>query len=83
MNDKHAELDYTTTLGAAVADKSAQWQAEAELNLARHGTAGGKFERQHWANGELMVCPVGGRANQAVPFSRAVAIFRAGWKISR
>ena len=67
----------------AVTRKLTQWQTEAELNFARHGAAGGKFERQHWANGNLMVCPVGGRANQAVSFFRAVAIFRAGWKIRR
>jgi hypothetical protein len=66
-----------------VAAKTNQWANEAELFFARCGKAGQAMHREFWANGEIMVGPVGARCNQMIPLARAFEIFRAGWKIVR
>jgi hypothetical protein len=71
----------TSTLGNAVNAKLDQWASEAELNFARRGREGIKMIRTLWANGETMVGHEGALPNQCVPLSRAIEIFRDGWKI--
>jgi hypothetical protein len=66
-----------------VAAKMDQWANEAELNFARRGKAGEKMHRETWANGMVMVGHAGALCNQMVPLDRAIAIFKAGWKIVR
>ncbi len=58
-----------------------RWALEAELNFARRGKEGVKMHRELWANGKTMVGHEGALANQMVPLERAIAIFRAGWKV--
>lgn len=64
-----------------VASKMSQWGREAELNFARRGKAGETMHRELWANGQVMVGHEGALPNQMVPLSRAIEIYRAGWKI--
>ena len=58
-----------------------RWSVEAELAFAAAGRDGKKMTRRTWANGETMVGWEGCRCNQEVPLERALAIWRAGWKI--
>ena len=58
-----------------------QWSREAELRIASHGQAGGEFATEKWANGRIMVGPVGSLANQCIPAERFEEIKAAGWKI--
>lgn len=72
----------STTMKAAVSSKLSQWAREAELNFARLGSKGVKMHRELWANGMVMVGPEGALANQMIPLDRAIAIFRAGWRVA-
>jgi hypothetical protein len=71
----------TTKFTAMVTAKLGQWASEAELFFAQCGKAGQQMHREVWANGEVMVGPEGARCNQMIPLARAIAIYRAGWKI--
>lgn len=68
-------------LRAMVDAKLDQWASEAELNFARRGRNGEKMHRELWANGAVMVGHEGALGNQMVPLERAIAIYKAGWKI--
>ncbi len=70
-----------STMSRMVAAKAEQWAHEAELNFARRGKAGEKMHRELWANGSVMAGHEGALANQMVPLTRAIEIFRAGWKV--
>ena len=61
--------------------KLSQWSREAAISFAIRGAAGETMHREIWANGETMVGWEGARANQMIPLSAAVEIFRAGWKV--
>ena len=49
--------------------------------VAECGKAGVKMHRTLFANGKVMVGHEGCLPNQYVPLERAIAIYRAGWKI--
>lgn len=68
-------------LSQMIESKMDQWNSEAELNFARLGKTGTKMVRQLWANGQWMVGFEGALSNQCVTLERAIAIFRAGWKV--
>ena len=68
-------------LSQAIEMKLEQWAIEAELTFARFGKQGVQMHRELWTNGQVMVGWDGARANQYIPLDRAIAIFRAGWKV--
>jgi hypothetical protein len=69
------------TIKSLVNSKRNQWAREAEMAFAQNGQNGVKMHRETWANNAVMVGWDGARANQFVPLSRAVEIYKAGWKI--
>ena len=62
--------------------KLEQWSREAAISFATRGAAGESMHREIWANGQTMVGWNGARANQMLPLSAAIQIFRAGWKVA-
>ncbi len=68
-------------LGTMVKNTMSRWALEAELNFARRGNGGEKMHRELRANGQVMVGHEGALANQMVPLDRAIAIYKAGWKV--
>lgn len=68
-------------LSNAVAAKMDSWALNAEVNFARRGREGVKMHRELWANGKVMVGHEGALPNQMVPLERAIAIYKAGWKV--
>lgn len=73
----------TRTISQLVEATRDRWSSEAELNFARRGRNGEKMHRELWANGQVMVGHEGALPNQMVPLSRAIEIYRAGWKVTR
>jgi len=60
-----------------------RWNREAEVNFCKCGASGVRFKTETWANGAVMVTPVTSYATaaHAIPRTRAIELWRAGWKI--
>jgi hypothetical protein len=69
-------------LARLVKSKLDQWDREALIFCARHGSSGGEFVKERWANGEVMVGPKGARANQCIPEAAFESLKANGWKVA-
>ena len=66
-------------LSQAVAAKRSQWAREAILFNAAHGRRGGAFATSRWADGRVMVGPVGCLPNQEIPVEVWGLLRAQGW----